>query len=385
MRFLSLLAVLLLSSCGFHSVMHTSGYSFDKAGELRSRPETGSLPATMTSIEIDQRFGEVKVLVAAGDPSFEWKLSCWGKTAEDAERFLTEITLERTESAGAHRFQLVLPEDPGSKLRGVESELTVHVPVMTRVLVRNSFGGVEVRGISGKVSGDCSHCSIELVDLSDSVEWKTSFNDLTATRIGGGELQNSHGEVVVDTVTGDLVAETSFAAARITGVRGSLEVENSHGKLSIERVDGTLTAKTSFSNLIVDGVGGDATLRNSHGSIEARSIVGEVDAETSFAGLQLESGGERVKVENSHGRIDITLTGPVIRHVEAETSFSNLEIRLPGGLHPALFIDQKYGEISCPLPVLLAGGNSSPVAAGAPQVHLKVRHGDIEVSEGRGN
>jgi hypothetical protein len=375
------IAALILPSCGSYRLVSTGGYQFDKTGELRTREESGALAAEIASLEVDHRFGVVQVLAADGAPTFEWKLSCWGRTAADADRLVAEIALERTGEGASQTLRLALPEDPGAALRGVESRLTLRVPAATAVALRNQHGGVEVIGIAGRVTGDCAHCAVKLEDLGAPVEFRTSFAELRALRIAGGTLGNAHGALTVGTVAGDLAVETSFAAAAISDVGGALRGENAHGALAVERIGGDVTAETSFASLTVADVAGRAELRNSHGSISTRAIRGAVDARTSFAGIEIECAGETAVVENSHGAIDLALTGPALRSVEAETSYADLRLRLPAGARPAVIIDQKHGELDCPIPSLGAA-NADAADRTAPRVELKVRHGDIVVTEG---
>lgn len=374
---------LTLASCGggsFRVVNTGGGYSFDKTGEKRTKEESGAIATSIGILEISHKFGEVRVFGSDGPPEFSWTLSCWGKTLDDAERFLEEITLERTETGSVHRYVLKIPEKPGSTLRGVESLLTLHVPPTIEVRVKNSFGDAEVRNISGSVLGDCSHCSAELEDLGGKVDWRTSFDDLRARRIAGGTLRNEHGELHVEEVAGDLTAETSFDEATIVEVAGRLEAKNQHGKLTVLRVRGPVQAETSFAGMTVERLAGDAVLRNSHGPIRAREIEGNLEVETSFADLDLATYSERIRASNSHGDVTLALLGDTLLEADVRTSFADLEVKVPMDLDPAVVIDQKHGDVKSPIPHLTAG---SPMgaAAGKGLIKLKVRHGDIELEE----
>ena len=373
---------LTLASCGGGSfrVVNTGGYSFDKTGEKRTKEETGAIAGSMGTIEISHKFGEVRVFGSDGPPEFSWTLSCWGRTLEDAERFLEEITLERSETGSVHRYELKIPERPGNALRGVESLLTLHVPPSVEVRVKNSFGDAEVRNISGAVLGDCSHCSAELEDLTGRVDWKTSFDDLRARRIAGGTLRNEHGELHVEEVSGDLTAETSFDEATIVEVQGRLDAKNQHGKLTILRVRGPVRAETSFAGMTVERLAGDAVLRNSHGPIRAREIEGDLEVRTSFADLDLATYSERIRAENSHGDVTLALLGDSLEEVDVQTSFANLEVKVPMDLDPALVIDQKHGDVKSPIPHLTPGSPMN-ATAGKGLIKLRVRHGDIELEE----
>jgi len=378
-----LFAVVPLTSCGSHPAIQKLGsFTFDRTGEKAERVAAEPFDGGLAAIELDHRFGDVRVL--AGDegsaPGYEWRLTCWGTTREDAERHCAEIRLEHEVREGAHRLTLVLPEEQERTLRGIESKLTVRVPPSVEVSIRNSFGDSEVRGISGLVTGRCAHGAAILADLGP-VDFETSFDDLTAERIGGGRLKNSHGAIRATDVRGDLSAETSFGELRIARVSGELKASNAHGDLIVEAVDGPLHATTSFADLRAEQVVSNSVLENSHGSIHARALEGEVRAETSFAGLDLETRGDQVWAANSHGDISITCAGGDLRRIEAETNFGDLSLELPPEVRPAIFLDHRYGDVKCPYPVIL--DRSVPdLAPGVPEARLKVRHGDITVAGG---
>jgi len=260
---LLLTTALCLTSCEI-SVNRTStqgGYTFDKVGEKLSRSESGALDGEVYSVAIDQMFGQVTVEATDGAPEFSWDLHCWGSTVEDAEMHLNEIRLEHTSPEGNHQFRLILPENTPPSLRGVESNLTVKIPANANVKVENRFGDSQVRGIRGSVTGSCQHCSVHLEDLEGIVDWKTSFDDLSASRISGGILRNSHGALHIDQVSGDLEVETSFDTANIKGVGGKLNATNKHAKLVISDITGPLDAQTSFALMSLTNIKGTATLQ----------------------------------------------------------------------------------------------------------------------------
>ncbi len=378
---LLLTTTLCLTSCEI-SVNRTStqgGYTFDKVGEKRSRSESGALEGEVYSVAIDQMFGQVTVQATDGAPEFSWDLSCWGTTAEDAERHLNEIRLEHTASDGSHQFSLILPENKAPSLRGLESNLIVKIPADANVKVENRFGDSQVRGIRGSVTGSCQHCSVNLEDLEGIVDWETSFDDLNASRISGGVLRNSHGALHIDQVSGNLEVETSFDTANITGVGGKLNATNKHAKLVITDITGPLDAQTSFALMSLTNIKGTATLKNSHGEIEGRELEGEIDAKTSFAKIDLESTCDRIKVENSHGSIDLKLMGSSVGFVELETSFGDISLEVSEELNPQIHVEESHGNVETNgIPVLL----SEPASKEPKQnrIDLKVRHGDIKLS-----
>ena len=232
------------------------------------------------------------------------------------------------------------------------------------------------------MTGNCSHCSVELEDLTGALDWETSFDDLRARRIAGGTLKNAHGELHVESVSGDLTARTSFDDATIVDVGGSVEAQNAHGSLSISRVGGRLTAETSFAKLVATELGSSVVLRNSHGEIRASGVSGEIDAATSFAKIDVTASSERVKIQNSHGDVILALLGDRVREVDLETSFADVALSVPAGLHPAVFVDQKHGDFSSPMPVSTATDRANHADSGS--LRLKVRHGDIEIEETSG-
>ena len=183
--FILALSTAALPACGGGSfrVTRTGNYSFDKTGEKRTHVESGAIEGDLEVIDIAHEFGSVRVYGTDGPAEYTWSLSCWGRTPEDAERFLTNITLNQNEAEGTHRFKLEIPEKPGKALRGIESVLTLRVPRGTQVRIANSFGDAEVTGISGAVKGACAHCSAELEDLTGIVDWETHIYHILSRKI----------------------------------------------------------------------------------------------------------------------------------------------------------------------------------------------------------
>lgn len=380
-----LLAIVVLAGCGSYAVVQQTGYQFDKTGELRTRTASEALSESVTVLDLDHKFGTVRVEVAPGPPRYDWSLKVWGRTVEDADLYVEQVALVRTTEGDTERLRLDFPESPGERLRGIESELMVWVPADTRLELRNQFGSVALRGLAGEVRGDCGHTSVELAELSGPVFWRTTFGSLTATRIGGGELYNSHGELLVEGVKGDLVAKTSFATATLQGIEGRLEVENSHGALTVGAVEGPLVAETSFAELDVTNVAGDVVLRNSHGGIRARAIGGALSARSNFGEIDLEAVGPRIEVENSHGAVRLVLLPaaqdrPPLEWVRAGTTFGDLTLRLPAGLRPAISVDEANGAVESAFPIHTSE-SAARTAAESSKVHLKIRQGTVRIEE----
>jgi DUF4097 and DUF4098 domain-containing protein YvlB len=410
-------------SRGSHSV-HAGGYQFDFQGETASRHLDGEIPAQTSRIEIRHQFGEVEIAPAADVPTWNWEVTCWAATPEQAQRFAEAVTLTVTEQDNLVRWQLTLPEPPVPDLRGVKSRLVLSVPESVAVDLENSFGQTSVSGIRGGTVARCEHGALQLTGLSGPIDASTSHAELQAENIaaaklsnehgalhaahvhgdleartsfgecrvesvtGGARLNNEHGSVFAKTVAGDLGIATSHAAVEVEDVSGALTIDNQHGSIKVSNAHGEAAVATSFSSLELQEIGGNVRARNEHGSITGSGVRGPIDAQTSFAQIELDSAAPEVICRNEHGSIQLTVRNPSLSRVQAETSFGSLELRIAAPLTPRIEAHTEHGDIQSDYPVLRiqsGADNFSGAGEGVPRITLRNEHGSIRVMNASGD
>ena len=362
--------------------------SRERRGVDAERLESGAVPATLERLEVENRFGDLRVVVSEGGvaPGWEWRLTCWGDTLSEAEMLVKEIKLEaRPDEEGiALALRLVVPESPPAALRGIESDLTVRVPPGTRVTAENRFGPSTFEGTRGGLLARCGHGSVDVREVRGELDVTNEFGSLSASGIDGGTVANRHGSVRVEDAGGDLSVSGSFGAIDVRRVSGGLVVRNEHAGVEAEEVRGAVDIETSFGRIVVEGAPLGAQLRNRHGSIEARGLAGSVDARTTFDSLTLAGDPREVDCENEHGAVNIAL-GEAPCRVKARTSFGSLEVETPRDVTVRVEAEATFGSIDSELEsgAVARDGNTQRLAGGdaaAPiQLDLAAEHGSVRL------
>lgn len=382
--------------------IQSNGYRFDFEGEKATHNDNGNIEAKTTKIVVENHFGDVTITATDQPATWAWELTCWSDSAEVAKSYTQSIKLETTVKDGKHTLKLVLPEPPVDDLRGVQSNLTLSVPATVHVDFENHHGASKVDGITGGTKARCQHGKLELLNLAGALDAGTEHGELSARQIPGGTLSNKHGNVTASHVDGELKVTTShgdmqldnvegnvnatigFGKLTSTKITGDFHARNEHGQVVVDGVSGQVDIATSFAKLDVKNTGSDAKLRNEHGDITVRNIKGKLDVRTEFGKIDLESSSNEVLCRNEHGKIQIVATNAQLRLIDAETSFADIEIKVPDSIKPTIEAGTKFGKVDAEFPVLqLNSGvdNFKGLDEQAARMTLKNKHGDIRIKK----
>ncbi len=175
-----------------------------------------------------------------------------GKDGDDV-RFRTEID----RIGGGFRFW-----DFGSnKKHKVEIDYTVYMPARTDLTVEDSYGGIELPDLAGKVKISTSYGSVSAQNLSNpNNEIEGSYGSLKAGSIGGTKLDFSYGSVDID-ACGSLKADLSYGSFRLGKLNGPGEFDISYvGGFKIDELANSfkkLKVDASYSSVALGVPGGD--------------------------------------------------------------------------------------------------------------------------------
>lgn len=346
-----------------------------------TRTRDGEIPATLKSLEVENRFGDMQVVAAENEPArWSWKLTIRARTDQLAQELADAVTCSAVQD-GDH-LKLVVSWPDTREPRSIESDLELRVPKAVAVRTKNGFGRTAISGVTGEVDVTAQHGGVELKELPGKIRAQTSFASLNAANTGAAELKNQHGGIEALHVAGPLEAETSFATLTARDIGGKVTARNQHGRIDVSDAVGAADLKTSFAELRVQKVQGDAVLANQHGRVNAQEIGGSVKAGTSFASLDLDSTGMNLECRNQHGSIHVRALSAELATLDAQTSFGSIEVHLPAGLKPAVQARTTFADIDSDFPVLLKPRGQdafADVEAGAPRVKVLNEHGSIRI------
>ena len=312
----------------------TGGYSFNFKGDTAETSEQGVFTEGITQIEIDNRFGNVDISLAKGDPGWTWESKVWADGQELADTLLEELSMDVSTVGDKQTWTIAMPE-ASSDLNGVQSNLTLKMPADVKVKLTNAHGNVKVENMTANLDLNNSH------------------GNLNASHIVDGSIVVRHGNTNLESATGEV------------------SIDSAHGNVSALTVEGKLTVHGSHSSIKVDGAQ-DVELKSSHGKITATNVDGNVVATNSHDSIKITTFGESVTAKSSHGKIDLIIANPDFKSVKAETSHDSIKVALPESVSPSIDMSTSHGNSKSEI-----GSNDS-----SPQkVVLKASHGNIRVVE----
>jgi hypothetical protein len=330
---LALIATFILTSAGCDiSFTMTDGYSFNWTGQTAEHSEEGTFDEGVTKIKIVNKFGNVNISEADGEPGWSWNAKVWADSQELADQFMDDLFMDVQTDGNTQTWTISLPES-SSDLNGVKSNLTMKLPADVSAKIENRHGNSIVKDLTSNVDLNNAHGDVDINRVTGRVDAVNAHGDLLANRIAEGNFKNSHGDTSIVDSTSDV------------------EIRSSHGSVRVEKIQGSLT---------VDG---------SHGDLIAYDVQ-NIKAENSHGKTRIRSAGERVEVDSAHGDIDLTMNSSAFKSIDLETSHAKIEVLLPASSDPAITMDTTHGKMV---------SEFEPQGGSGPPVELKNRHGDIKV------
>jgi len=398
---ISLWLLLTMAGCGGSSsssqIIQVDGYRFNFSGERATRTERGIIPPEVTVVVVENRFGAVEIAAGDEQPKWEWEVSCWAENEMVAKQYTSEVKAVVEFKNDQLTWKLVVPKPPVEALRGVVSNVALLVPASVRVELNNAHGESKIHGVAGGTKARCSHGSLGLLDLGGHLDAEMAHGDLNGNQLPECVLANSHGDTAIDGVDGTLKLKGAHGDVTLSHVTGAVEVDNDfgrvtvldvdqnlrirndHGAIRAERVGGALDLVTSFATMEVLESSGHLRLRNHHGDVIIQG-GSHVDAAAKFGAIRIESSAANIQCRNEHGSIEIKPSGSTFHHVDAETTFGVLQVRLPSGIKPVIQAGAEFGKLKSAFPVLQLNtdvDNFADLDANTPRMTLKNSHGDI--------
>jgi DUF4097 and DUF4098 domain-containing protein YvlB len=377
------IAVLMIAA----GCIYVNDSSFSGGGlpAVADRTRSGQIPADLKTLEVENRFGIVRVIAVEGEPAqWSWRLTVRAKTDALAQQWADAADCLAEQDGDRLRLALELPHSVRDA--SFQSDFEIRVPRSVAVRSHNAFGRTTISGVAGDVEATGQNGAVELHDIGGKVRAGASFGSLTVRNVGPAVLKDQNGRVEAADVHGPLDVETSFGTLTAHNIDGAIKARNQNGKIEVTQGKGNASLETSFAELRAEGIDGDATLANQNGSVFARDITGSVNARTSFAKMDVECSGRELLCQNQNGSLELRATSTELVRLEAKTAFGSLEVRLPAGLKPAIQARTSFADIESDFPILMKPRGQdafSDVEPGTPRILLQNQNGRIRIVRDR--
>lgn len=320
---LLMLSILLL----FTTMVH-SGEPIDKVLDVRANG----------TVSIESMNGEVEII--GWDKE---QVSVKGKLDKNAKGYDFET------DGGYTVFKVLMPKSKrgynGSRKSG--SQLTIHVPKLSKVEfesvngnvnIRDVAGGANVHSVNGHVSGEKLKKRITLKTVNGNID----ANDLDgkiklATVNGKVNSKDTQGRVSFETINGAIYADSQAKEIDAENVNGSVELKltqaeevevttvNGDVELDVTLMDDTQLSATSVSGSIelslAGKVGGDFNLStHAGGDIKNRLTSDKVKKHRYAPGKDL-----RIELSGGDAKINVTSVSGELSIKRQKSSRGNLQ------------------------------------------------------------
>lgn len=198
---------------------------------------------------------EIRIVARAGFLRVEGRsglteVRAQGTACADTESLLDQIRLSATRSGDRVRIEVEIPENRGFWDHDARLDLSMEVPDTVPLVVRDSSGPLELRGVAS------------------------------------AEIEDSSGEMVILDVAGNLTVDDSSGEIEIARIGGSIRLQDSSGEIDIREVGGSVDiVQDSSGDIDIAGVGGNVLIRrDSSGGIDVRDVEGDFTVEHDGSG-----------------------------------------------------------------------------------------------------
>ncbi|HUJ15366.1 MAG TPA: hypothetical protein VL284_16385, partial [Thermoanaerobaculia bacterium] len=218
------------------------------AGDEFNKNMSGTVPYRGGRVMIVHRFGSVRVHTTTAN-EVTARATVHSSDAELGKMFRFSVT--NTDDGVVVRTSV-----PQFHMRGDEdgswsADVEVTVPERAPVLLRNSFGSIEVTGLRAPA---------EIINRQGSIDAKD---------IRGGRIETAFGSINLEGSEGDTTLRNANGAINASDVRGQLTITNRFGSVTVRSVDKGLSIANSNAAVSAVDVKGPTSISNSFASTEA--------------------------------------------------------------------------------------------------------------------
>src|SRR6266478_2646133 len=298
------------------------------------------------SVRVDHKFGNVRLHGESGrDVKISATIRAQASSREEAESFAQKIKIEVQQTGEGVRIKTIYPEEErkwfhSSKNSSWSVSYDIGMPSDAPIIVRNSFGSVEVAGIHGAADVENGYGTLTARDAGAG-RWSNAFGSIELTGAGGNvSVSDNNGSVQVSDVKGTLEVRNRFGSVTTRSIQGAVTITGGNGAVALtEAASANIT--TSFGSVEARNIRGDLSIRDNNGNVEISSIGGAADITNSFGNVTFSDVRGRVNCTTNNGRVKgSSVTGA---SVTIRDSFGNIELDTISG---ALTAETSNGKVS---------------------------------------
>src|SRR5436853_3368904 len=245
------------------------------------------------SVRVEHKFGSVRL---HGESGREVKISATirahASSHEEAESFAQKIKIEVQQTREGVRVKTIYPEEEkkwfhSSKNSSWSVSYDIGMPSDAPIIVRNSFGSVDVAGIHG------------------AADVENGYGTLTVRDAGTGRWNNAFGSIELTGARGNVSLSDNNGSVQVSDVKGTLEVRNRFGSITTRSIQGAVTI-TGGNGAVALTDAASANITTSFGSVDTRNILCDLSVRDNNANVEVSNIGGAADITHSFGTVACT-------------------------------------------------------------------------------
>ncbi|MDX8340084.1 hypothetical protein SLH46_12860 [Draconibacterium sp. IB214405] len=247
----------------------------------------------VASLEIDNRFGEVKINNSGGDSvTVHVEITVDAANERKAEEFLDMIEVNIRKSGSLVKAVTDIENNFKSQ-RKFSIDYEVNIPADKNLKISNKYGNTIVGQLTGNGDFDCKYGNFTAYDLATPKDGSLNLSLAYGNaNIGAASYMNidvSYSPIDIEEAK-ELKFESKYSNISIEEC-GTVVLDSKYDKFKCEELE-SLTADMKYTNIKVEELSKSLKVESGYGSIK----VDEVDADFDF-----------IDITNSYGQISLGL------------------------------------------------------------------------------
>jgi DUF4097 and DUF4098 domain-containing protein YvlB len=248
-----------------------------------------------------------------------------------AKQIAGEIQIQGGEEGKAEASAFVIRtnrEDLSSKNYRFNTDMEIVVPKQAQLEVRNSFGGVNVSGLDGKIDIESSHQPLEVRDCSGSFKITNRYAESRLTGLTGNVSIDARGRVTLETIKGDVDVRNEYSPVSVSDVEGKVTVANTEGNITLDHISKPVVVDARGSQVMATNLGDSLKITGSHRRVQITDVTGNVNLSSGYLTATLKRIKGNIDINSNSDRLSLDDIGG---YVKAVAQSSSLRVTTVGG------------------------------------------------------
>lgn len=253
----------IISNAGTQTITTTN----DDADRVKNYTKT--YPADANDVlSIENKYGNVTVNTwNRSEVKVDVQIKVSAGSDDAAQKLLNNVNISDSKNGSLISFRTTIEEVKsswysifqGGSSRKMEINYTVYMPAKNELIINNSYGGIFLPDLDGKVTINSAYGGVKAKSLTNESKMKVKYGNANIDNLNNCTIQLSYGDLTIGSVNA-LTADVSYSPVKIGKLHTSAGINLRYGGgLQIGDLDRTVKSLdifSSYSNVDI-GLSGD--------------------------------------------------------------------------------------------------------------------------------